>query len=458
MEITPRSRLLARWNNILSIVLLLSLVATCAFLSRRYDYEADWTANGRHTLSDVSRALLGQLPGPVTITAFAPEDLELRDSIRDLVHMYQTAKSDIVLDFINPDAAPEQLRKLNISSIGELVVDYGSRSEHVTERSEEALSNALQRLLRGKEQWIAFLTGHGERDPMGNASHDLGLFAKQLQNHGFKTQTINLAGTAAIPDNTAVLVIASPEVPVLAGETVIINTFLERGGSLLWLMDPGPAQGLEHVAETLGLELPDGTIVDPATRQYGIEQPTMPIISNYGAQSALAGFKFVTLFPTARPVRVRAQHNDWHTEPLLTTNPQAWNETGPMKGTVKLDEQQDLKGPLSIGLSLTRTVNTSTGNDSKAEEHRQRVVVIGDGDFISDKYLGNSGNLELGLKVFNWLAGDDHLVSLPPKTSSDKSLELSERYGMMLWFGFQLLLPVLLTVVGLNVWLQRRNA
>jgi ABC-type uncharacterized transport system involved in gliding motility auxiliary subunit len=460
MLVTAKTRRSLRINSAIFVSLLIAIIGALAYLSTRYTLTADWTANGRHTLSEASRILLSKIDGPVDITAFAPEDQELRDTIEDLVERYQVHKPDLSLKFVNPEAAPDQLRQLNISSIGELILRYGGRTEHVSEHSEEALSNALQRLLRGQDQWLVFITGHGERDPLGNANHDLGAYGQQLQNRGFKTQALNLASTPAIPDNTAVLIIASPEVALTANELTLIEAYIDRGGSLLWLVEPGPMQGLERLADKLGLAFPPGTVVDPSTRQYGIEQPTFILISRYGAESAVAGFKYVTLFPNARAIRQQAGPG-WQTTPLLTTGAQAWAESGPLEGTVKADEGQDTKGPLDIGLSMSRDLPASISKEpgsAQPDPAKQRIVVIGDGDFLSNKYVGNSGNLDLGLKLMNWLARDDQLVAIPARTSPDANLELSAKGGMLLWFSFQLLLPVLLAISGFYVWLQRRNA
>ncbi len=452
---TDYSRRLLRLNTVLMLVVLLSLTAVCGYLSTRYSFSADWTANGRHTLSAASRQVLANLQGPVEIAAFATDDQELRDAIRDLIAMFRAAKNDLTLVFIHPDSAPDQVRKLNVTSPGEMVLSYAGRSEHVTDRTEEALTNALQRLARGKEQWLAFVTGHGERDPFGTANHDYDKFAVQLQNRGFKTQSLNLATTPTIPDNTAVLIISSPEVAMLPSELTTIATYVDGGGNVLWLADPGPLHGLDPLAEKLEIAFHDGTIIDPGTRQYGVDQPTMVVVSDYGQEGAARNFKYVTLFPLARAVFSRPESKVWHVEPLLTTGAQAWEETGVLKGAVKFDQQTDIKGPLALGLTLTRDVQSM---DKTKEPHKQRVVVLGDGDFISNKYLGNTGNLDFGLRLLNWLASDDRLLSLPARTSPDATLALSQNVGMGLWFGFQILLPVLLVVTGVYVWLSRRNA
>lgn len=468
MQVTKKSRLALRVHSGVLLLLLIGAAAALAVVSTRYTYTADWTSSGRYTLSEASKALLKTLTGPVEITAYASEDVELRDGIKDLIELYTEAKPDIVFRFVNPDTVPDQLRELNVTAPGELIVSYAGRSEHVIDHSEEDLSNALQRLLRGKEQWVVFLKGHGERDPAANANHDYGRWGRQLENRGFKVQTLTLADTPTIPDNTAVLVIASPQVALLPGEVELIQAYLNRGGNLLWIADPGSLGGLDPLAEKLGVTFQAGTLVDPATRLFGIDQPTMVLVTSYGSQPPLQGFRYVTIFPNARAVKDQGGRNGWQAAGLLTTGKQAWAETGKLEGSIKLDEGQDLAGPLDIGITLTRARSAAAdkkpdGKDEKADQAptgsaQQRIIVLGDGDFVSNKYLANSGNLDLGVKLMNWLATDDKLLDIPAHTSSDTALALSDTAGFLLWFLFTLFLPIALGVTGLSVWLHRRNA
>ena len=70
MKVTHQSRRFLQLKNALLIVLLMGIVGVLAWLSTRYDYQSDWTASGRHTLSAASVALLNQTKGPVTVSAF----------------------------------------------------------------------------------------------------------------------------------------------------------------------------------------------------------------------------------------------------------------------------------------------------------------------------------------------------------------------------------------------------
>ena len=181
MRVSRRSRILLRLQGLTFSLLFSASIGLLAWLSTQYVYQADWTAGARNTVSAETRQLLTELDQPVQITAFVREESQLRRQIRDLVGGYQRVKDDISLDFINPDTAPEQVRELGISSGGELRVSYRGRSENLQTLSEQTLSNSLLRLSRQEERWIVFLTGHGEREPLGETNYGLGIFGGELK-------------------------------------------------------------------------------------------------------------------------------------------------------------------------------------------------------------------------------------------------------------------------------------
>lgn len=449
MKVTLRSKRQIRLQNILFIVLLFSMVGLMAWLGDRHAYQADWTANGRNTLTPVSVEVLSRLSGPVEVRVFSSDSGALRQHISDLVNRYRQHKSDINLSFVDPNQEPDLVRQLAITVDGELLLEYQGRAEHVTEFSELGLTNALQRLTRESERWLLFVEGHGERNVFGPANHDLQVWGQELEAKGFRLQNINLAIQAVIPDNTAVLVIAGPQVDYLPGEVALIEAYVERGGKLLWLADPGGLYGLESLAELLGIYFEAGVVVDPTAQVYSINDPTFAIVGEYGFHPLVERFDMLTIFPRASGVVAEPQ-GDWLADDLLLTTARSWSETGALAGEIELNEDDDVAGPLALAVALRRT--------QVDEDIEQRVLVVGDGDFISNAYLGNGGNLDLAMNMVNWLSRDDQLIAIPSKMTIDATLNLSQTASMIIGFGFLLVLPGGLLGSGLLIWLKRRRA
>jgi ABC-type uncharacterized transport system involved in gliding motility auxiliary subunit len=456
MLVTDKNRWSQRLQGGVFLLLFLVVIGLCAWLSTRYTFTADWTASGRNTLSPASVELLQRMPEPIHITAYATEDEALRQSISDLVKRYQRAHPDIQLTFVNPDLVPDKVRELGINMNGELMVEYQGRQEHLKERSEQALTNLLQRLARADERWLVFLAGHGERKILGQANHDLGTFGAQLQDKGLKVHSQTLSEEPTLPDNTALLVIAGPQVDLLPGEVSIIQDYLTQGGNLLWLHDPGKLYGLGPVAESLGIHFLPGMVVDPTTRILGIGDPRFALVADYPAKAVVQQFDTVTLFPQACALQA-SKADDWQQLPLLLTSAKSWDETGPLDGQIRFDKDTDTPGPLTIGVALTRTRSEKVEDGNGNISGEQRIIVTGDGDFLSNAYLGNGGNLDLGLNMFNWLAHDDSLINIPSKTTPDRSLELSPFAQGIIGFGFLVALPLMFMAGGAFIWWQRRR-
>jgi ABC-type uncharacterized transport system involved in gliding motility auxiliary subunit len=442
-----------RLQNLIFTLFFLVIIGLLGWLSNRYTVQFDWTNGGRNSLSEASLSLINRIDDPIKITAYAFEDKLIRDQINDLIGRYQHHKKTISLTFINPDKQPEKVRQLGITANGELIIELNGRTEKVKSLTESLVTNALQRLSRKDKRWVAFLTGHGERNPFGQANHDLEQFGQTLSSKGISVQQLNLVETTTIPDNSALLVIASPQVELLEGEVRLIEAYVAQGGNLLWLQDPGSLQGLYPLAEQLGLNFLPGTIVDASTQLLGIDDPSFALVSRYPLHPITKEFQSLSLFPVAAALEKEEGDSSFKRLPLLSTLERSWTETGLREGEIEFDEEsEERRGPLDLGFVLTRTLDEESDTAKK-----QRVIVIGDGDFLSNAYIGNGVNLDLGLNIVQWLNEDDQLLNIPARVAPDLSLNLSQTATLVISMGFLFALPLLLILTGGFIWFRRRR-
>ncbi len=456
MKVNRRFRRRVRLQNTATVILFLVVIGLLAWLSTRYHWQTDWTASGRNTLSIASVELLQQLDSPVRIDAFARNNelTPVRKAIAELIGRYQHHKPDIELRFINPDSAPDQVRDAGIMVDGELILHYQGRKEHVQQPGEQQITNALQRLLRSTGHRIVFVTGHGERSPSSRQAQDLGAWAQQLQNKGLAVETVNLADVAAIPENSTVLVIASPGSNYLPGEIKLLQNYIEQGGNLLWLAEPDQLFGLEPLADQLGILFRPGTIVDPTGQTLGLDNAAFAVVAAYPRHAVTANFNNITIFPIARALDLESLEG-WQATPLLETVARSWLETGSLvSGTVQFDQGEDLGGPLTIGYALNRPLPDEVAEERGTE---QRIMVIGDGDFLSNGFLGSAGNLDLAMNIINWLSRDEALISIPVRVVGDARLELSPLAGKVIGLGFLVVIPLFLVISGTTIWWRRKR-
>lgn len=448
--------LFRRLDGWLFALLLVLAAGAIGYLSTRYARQADWTANGRASLSAESRAVLARFDSPVEIVSYANPQGDLRRTVAGFLQRYQAVKPDLGLRFVDPQLDPAKMRELGITVDGALILHYKDREQRLDELSERSLTNALERLLRGSDRIVAFVAGDGERRADGQANADLGTFMAQLEARGMRAVPLNFAQVPAVPEHTDLVVLASPTLALPPGAVQALVGYVQNGGNLLWLTEPANDDlGLGPLAAALGVRVLPGVLVDGSGAALGLHDPRLIALGDYPAQAITRGFTLTTLFPQASALAQLAQ-GGWAVKPFLRSGAQSWTEFRPIDNSKPSEIRYDadageLKGPLDFGFALSRL-------SPSPDKSEQRAVVIGDGDFLSNTFLGNGGNRALGERVFDWLLGDDKLVQLPPRGAPDRLLEISQAGLNALSLGFLVVLPLLLLLAGaLIAWRRRRR-
>ncbi len=442
-------RLRSRWQNGVFAILFLVLMGISGYLALEFRTHWDISQNSRNSLSQASIDILQKLDGPVHVTVYATsQDLQLGDIrgiIGNFIGVYQRIKPDLILHFIDPVEQPQLAQSAGVKLNGEIVVSFNERKERLTTINEQAFSNALMRLARAEEKCLLVLSGHGERKLDGIANRDMGDFGKKLMEIGFKSEPFNFIDESDVPDDS-VLIIASPQVDLLEGEVSRLLDYLAAGGNLLWLVDEGSLHGLLPLAERLGVLFTPGIIVDPQAKRLRAP-PTFALGTLYGPHAVTENFDYITVFPFARQL-ILEENPDWHGTILAEAAPQGWVETSKLNDEISFDEASDVAGPVSVALALSRIV----------DDREQRVIVVGSGHFLANSYLGNGGNLDFGINMINWLAGDDTFISIQPRVTIDSQLELSELELTWLMVSSLIILPLIFLMSGILInWYRKRR-
>lgn len=461
MEVNRKLRLQLLVQNWFFVIVFLIFIVLLGYLASQYRVATDITQANRNLLTKGSVDVLKQMDGKVDVTVYATNDNassgdNFRKSMKQFISRYQREKKDVGLTFINPSEEPRLAQEAGVKSDGEVVVSFNGRQEHINPPiTEQDMTNLLVRLSRTNKQPIMYLDGHGERILIGERNHDLGEFGKQLEDKGFKFANPDLTVAQEVPQNGAMLVIASPRVGVSDIEAKKIVKYLESGGNLLWLLDDNNYHGLEPLADFLGLKTSAGVVVDKLAEQYGAD-PHVAFASVYGEHEITKNFMLRTLFPEAHEVTAKGTYeNGWKVKQLVEVAPNGWLSEKPAdKDTeIKFDPATDKKGPINIGVALER----------KYGEKGQRVIVMGNANFLSNTFITNGGNLDLGINMVNWLVGDDRLITIQPMPLKDINVRIPETtqgyaVAWTVFHAFQFFFPLGMLVAGFYLWWKRKKA
>ncbi len=464
MKINKNLRLQMLAQSWLFVIIFICLIVVLGYLASQYHVAKDITQANRNILTPGSVNILKSMKDPINITVFATNDDANRgDTFRkgmiDFMARYQREKKNIALKFINPSAEPKLAQEANIKEDGEVVVEYNKRTEHISPPiAEQEMTNLLVRLSRTNTRPIMYLDGHGERHMQGVKNNDLGAFGKQLEAKGFKFANPDLTIAQAVPANGAMLVIAGPQVDLSPVEAKKIKAYLESGGNVLWLLDDDNLHGLKEAADYLGMTVSPGIAVDLSAAQYK-EDAKVAFASGYGDHAITRNFQLRTQFSEAHEIDAKASYElGWKVGRLVDVAPNGWLESekivnGGKNQKAVFDDKKDKRGPINIGVALEREYG----------KKGQRVVIMGNANFLSNTFITNGGNLDFGINIINWLAGDDSLITIQPMPLKDINVTIpndnkSFVIAWMVFHGFQYIIPLGFFIAGFWLWWKRRKA
>ena len=262
------------------------------------------------------------------------------------------------------------------------------------------------RLVRGSASLVMWLEGHGERRLDGTANHDLGEFGRQLQQKGLKINSLNLALAQDVPANAALLVIASPQTDVQPRKSRRSQRYVAERRQPAVAHRSGaaarPAARSPKCSDSCSRRAPSS--ISRCARATARRCSRWR--HGYGNHPITAAFRYNTLFPFARQIGV-SESEDWRISPLIEVAQRGWVEMGKLDDKPRSTHPRPA-GPVTIAAAFERTVG----------DRQQRIVVVGNGAFLSNTYLGR-GNLQLGIAMVNWLAAEDDLVAIDPRPAPD---------------------------------------
>ena len=124
----------------------------------------------------------------------------------------------------------------------------------------------------------AFLMGHGEPDPNSDDDSQTGvsLFRKKLELDNYTVSELRIPESRGVPPETRLLIIINPTRDLDPQEIDAISKYLDNGGSVMALLEPGHSAGLAELLAQYGVAPKNDVVLDDQENYYG--DLTSPII------------------------------------------------------------------------------------------------------------------------------------------------------------------------------------
>lgn len=464
--------------SIVGVLVFAGILVAVNYLASRQNKRWDLTANQVYSLSEQTIKILQNLDAPVKFTVF---DRELAlDGYRDRLDAYTYQSSQVSAEYIDPEKNPLRARAAQIQSLGTIVVEYKDRTERATSSDEQALANALIKVVTGAEKKVYFTQGHGEKDT-ANSDQRSGYSAisSALSADNYGVDKLVLVQAKEVPADATVVVIAGPQTDFLQPEIDALKQYVARGGKVLALLDPvdDPSRPgtplLNGFLREWGFDIGSNIVVDAS----GIGQllgtdASVPVATSYPAHPITTNFQLMTAYPLARSVApVEGGVEGRFPQSLVQTSAQSWAEAdiaalAKGDGRVELNaDKGDKPGPISLAAAVSAPAaeapaqpepKPETPEGQEAPKPESRLAVIGDSDFISNGVLGVQGNRDFFMNTVNWLAQQENLIAIRPREPEDRRLTLTaDQQSRIFWLSV-ILIPGLVFAAGIYSWYGRR--
>lgn len=466
-----RKSLLYSGNMVLIVLLVLAILGLANYFLAKHNHRWDFTAAKVHSLSGQSVAVLEALKTDVSFKGFFREGNPGRAAMENLLKIYAYHSPRVHYEFVDPDKNPGLVKRYGVTQDGTTILEAGDKEGRVTTTTEEDLTNALIKATRAGKKVVYFLEGHGEESVDGTGDNSFSTAKTELEKLGYEVKKQNLALADRFPPDCALLVVPGPQKDLLPNEYETVKSYIGRGGRALFLVDPETPTLLPLLLADYGFKLDNDIVVDTVSRLLGGDY-FMPVVSEYEPHAITDKFGYATFFPYARSVEVGEIKPEGATvTELAKTSPNSWAERELDQKEVKFNPAKDRQGP--VGLAAVSDFKVKPASSPapaaaqpgeaqpaagpEAAEKDARVAVIGDSDFVKNRYFGLSGNGNFFLNVANWLTEEADLIAIQPKTQAPRTIQLTPSQGRLIFLVSVVILPLLVLLLGVSVWLRRRS-
>lgn len=466
-----------------SIILIIGIVAVLNYFSSQLFLRFDLTQNKVYSISKVSKEAVSNLDDIVSIKAYFSDNLptqvmSIRQEVADILDEYEVfSNGNIRVEFIDPNDDEDAQRELMIMGIPQLTfevyekdkrqlvngymgiaISYSDNVEVIpavkrdTRDLEYQLTTAIKKVIAEEIATIGYLESYGTASLDGVMT-----IAKEELSGLYTIQNVDLDTSSEVPANIDTLLIVGPSEQFSEDALRAVNSFVERGGSLLVLIDgvvvgenlsaAKNSTGLEGLLKSYGITVNQDLVADTRSGTASFTQgfitfsskyPFWPLVQEDGFNKeygAVANLENVLLpWPSSISVEpalyesgvakklVFTTENGWLVKSNFNLNPQ--QATGPQGTQKEIEMAVALQGDI-------RNAYPEEEKDSEEEDGSEenlvmygRVTVVADSDFIGDGFVqSNPGNLIFFQNLVDSLSFDEDLISIRSKLASSRPIE-----------------------------------
>jgi len=452
---------------VLAILIVVNLVVG------QLNIKIDLTKNQLYSLSEQTYDVINNLDQDITIYALYETGKE-NTAFNEILNNYSEHSKRIHIEYKDPVLYPQfasqydkegggiktgsliivgSNNKFKVISPHELI-NYSMNQQTFQTIAEslaveQKVTGAIQYIMAEKIPTIYTLEGHEEVSLPGD-------IIKQLGQENYEVKNLNLLTMDKFPEDGDILMVLSPRRDISIEEAEKINEFLEKQGRAIFIMGikENEMPNMEGIINSYGVGLENAIIVERDTsRQFQNPVYIIPGFAEHDILNPLRAKKLPVLIPFAQAIEIlQVKKKSIDIAPLLISSEDSYAKTNPNSETIE-KEAEDLEGPFNVAVAIT---------DKWYEDNQElitRVVVIGNKQFLDPQInaVSAGGNMDFFLNSINWLVDREESITIRPKSLLSRYLNLN-MFQVLLFSGIAvILIPLAIGIVGIVVWLRRKN-
>ncbi len=430
------------------IVMALVSVFIVNFLSVRFEKKWDLTKEGLNSLSEQSIKILASLKTPVNFILLysKQEQAEMnKKRVGDFIQLYHEKSSLVSFESYSALNRPDLAAKYEFKTgeIG-LFAEYQDRHLKIENVSEEGITKVLLKLTREQSarKGIYFTIGHGEREMDGEKPENVSHFRGDLETT-YNVKSLKLI-ESDIPADAAAVVVLGPNQVFLPAEIEKMRAYAKSGGHLFIAADPGEKHNIADISKIFGVDYHNNYVLDTRV-QLSQVGPIIALGSTHSKGSDITKSVADQLFLLASSLAKSSDAPEKFKYELLVQTGSTTQAVNKLEKSPKVTST----GPHTIIMQITGKLD---GSDKEFS-----AIISGDSDFLSNQLYAQYGDRDLAMNAISFLAKDEDLIAIHPKTPRATKLNILSSYKNYLAV-FLILAPLAMLLTSGIIWWRRRTA
>ena len=468
-------------------ILVLVVAIPLNLIFDRLNVTMDMTPNSMYSLSKTTTDYLNELDskGVVVDVYFLTKMEELENDL-EVLALYRTLLNYDkhpcfnLIDF-DPDTEPERLRsvnpdnKFNLSS-GDFLFVYGDMVKRLPAsmmytygtdadnnivsaefRAENYFTGYMKTVVEGELPMLYFLEGHGET-PLDRMSQ----LNANLKNNNYGAAALNLTTAASVPDDCRILVIANPKYDLTPDEYAKILKYTQDGGNISLLLSPNQDKtaypNIEQLLYTYCIGMNYDRVTEGDENRHSHTDPYAMMCDIQPASDESSDDLTAALLPAVNSLPTYMPYSRSF---FSVYGPNVANVSSDVLiATAETAKSEPYGGDVLDAQAVTGQKLTLAMYAVDAERGGSKAIVFGSGDIITNEGAGSAyfiNPLQLFLTSITWMYNSDVDMNIANKSRTFDSLNVTSSSEASALMGVFIGFPILIVVIGVAVWLRRKD-